>query len=67
MAEICLECLNKIMGTDDPPKKFVISRELDLCEECGERKRVVICIKKRYPVAEWMHEVTERLRKEHKD
>ena len=47
MAEYCLDCLNKLNGTNDPPKKYVISEDLDFCEGCGEMKHVVV-IEKRY-------------------
>lgn len=56
MAEFCLDCWNKIMGVNDPPGKYIISREVDLCEECGEWKPVIIRIKWRYAAAEWFCE-----------
>lgn len=56
MAEFCLDCWNKLMGTDDPPGKYILSREPDLCEECGEWKPVIIRIKRRYIVAERLRE-----------
>ena len=36
------------MGTKDPPEKYVISKDLDLCEGCGEYKHVIIRMKDRY-------------------
>ena len=57
MAEFCLDCYNKMMGTNDPARKYHISRELDLCEECGEYKRVIICIKRRYLIAECIRDI----------
>ena len=45
MAEFCVDCYNHMNGTNDSPKKFVLSDELDLCEGCGEWKRVVIAYK----------------------
>ena len=42
MSEICLECYNEIMGTNDPPEKYVLSKDLDICEECGEMKHIII-------------------------
>ena len=53
MAEFCLDCWNKIMGAKDPPEKYIISKEVDLFEECGELKPVIIRIKWRYTAAEW--------------
>lgn len=42
MAEICLDCWNKINGTDDPPSKYILSEGLDLCEVCGECKNGIL-------------------------
>lgn len=42
MAEFCLECWNKINGTDKPESKYVMSKEVTFCEECWEIKQVVI-------------------------
>ncbi len=46
MAEFCLECMNKIEGTCEDSKKYILSEELNLCEECGEYKHTVVCEKK---------------------
>ena len=46
MAEFCLDCWNKINGTNDSAKKYIISKDLDLCEGCGEWKRVIVAEKK---------------------
>lgn len=56
MAEFCLGCWNKIMKTADPPDMYLISKELDLCEECGELKPVIIRKKKRYLALAWLQE-----------
>lgn len=42
MSESCLECLNKLTRANDPRRKYILSRELDLCEECMQWKPVVI-------------------------
>ena len=42
MAEFCLDCLNKINEAQDGKWRFIMSLQKDLCEECGEYKRVVI-------------------------
>jgi len=42
MAEFCLDCLNKLNGSKDSKWRYVMSWEKDLCEECGQLKRVVI-------------------------
>ena len=62
MSELCLECLNQLMGTNDLPQKYIISRNEDLCEECGEWKPVVIAIKRRYLIQEGVIELLTRLR-----
>ena len=56
MAEFCLDCWNQIMGSNDPPGKYILSREPELCEECREWKPVIIRVKRRYIVAEWFCE-----------
>ena len=48
MAEFCLECWNKINDTNDDEKKYIISRDLDFCEECGEWKRVIVAERQGY-------------------
>ena len=42
MAEFCVDCWNEFCGTDLPACKFVLTREDELCEGCGEFKRTVI-------------------------
>lgn len=49
MAEFCLDCLNKICDTNSDERDYIISKELYLCEECGEMKHVVICYRGGYP------------------
>ena len=53
MAEFCLECWNKIMSTTDSPKKYILSKELDFCEECEQWKPVIIRVKRRYWIDNW--------------
>ncbi len=42
MAELCLDCWNKLNETEDSPKWYILSREFDFCEECREFKPVII-------------------------
>ncbi len=42
MSEICLECLNEIKHTNDSQNKYVLSKNLELCEECGQMKHIII-------------------------
>lgn len=42
MAEFCLDCWNKINETNDSQWRYVLTWNKDLCEECGQYKRVII-------------------------
>ena len=48
MAEYCLNCWNKLNEKDDPPNKYIISKDLSLCEGCGEWKKVIVIERKHY-------------------
>lgn len=63
MAEFCVECWNRLMESDSPPEKYVLSRELDLCEECGEWKKVIVRVKRWYLFKEWVFMLMAYLRK----
>lgn len=41
MAEFCLDCWNKMEHTDFTEKEAKLTRRLELCEGCGEYKRVL--------------------------
>lgn len=56
MAEFCLECWNKINETNDPKRNYIISKELDLYEECGELKHVIVTIRRSYYIRELIGE-----------
>lgn len=42
MAEFCLECWNKLNETNGKKWRYWLSWEYDLCEECGEYRKVII-------------------------
>lgn len=42
MAEICLDCAKKMFEECDE-KRYIMSDCLELCEECGEYKPVIVC------------------------
>jgi len=42
MAEFCYKCWNEINNYDDPPEAYILSWDHDICEGCGQWKRVVI-------------------------
>ena len=59
MSEICLDCYNKYESTEEKPKKFIMTRKPELCEECGQYKRVIIRYKWRYILADRFVEMVE--------
>ena len=48
MAEFCLDCWNKLHGTEHSKTKYVFSKDFDLCEGCGKMCSVVIMEYKTY-------------------
>lgn len=48
MAEFCLKCWNKINGTNYSKRKYIISKEVCLCEECQELTNVIVVERKFY-------------------
>ena len=42
MAEFCLECWNRINQAKCTERDLVLSHFADLCEGCGEYKKVVV-------------------------
>ena len=48
MAEICLECLNKVCKNQKPLREKDVIMDYDLCEDCGEWKMCVITIKQHW-------------------
>ncbi len=48
MSEICLECWNKENQSKDKPIKYILSKELELCEECGEYKHTIVMYRSAY-------------------
>lgn len=41
MAELCLDCWNKINKSNLKRYHVVLFKDLDMCEECGEWKRCI--------------------------
>lgn len=56
MSEICFDCYNKLNGGNDSKHRYIISRDLDLCEECEELKPVIIRMKRYYLYRELLTE-----------
>ena len=54
MAEFCLECWNKINGTNYSENKYVMSKEISFCEECWRLKKVVIRKKRQRSLIDWL-------------
>ena len=59
MAELCPKCLNKLDGTHYPAWWYILSEELDFCEECQQWKRVVVVERRAY----YRRRIKEYLRK----
>ena len=62
MSEICVDCWNKELEKPDKPSKFIRSWGLELCEECGQYKRVIIRYKLSYIFADRFMELVENVR-----
>lgn len=41
MAEFCLDCWNRINDAHWTERDYILSDEYDICEGCGEFRRVV--------------------------
>lgn len=54
MAEFCLECWNRLNQTADGAEEFVISKQPDLCEGCGSWKPVIVTLRSKYRIRQWM-------------
>ncbi len=48
MAEFCLDCWNRMNGTNYDKRKYVISKDLDLCEGCASLKHVIVAERRDY-------------------
>lgn len=63
MAEFCLECWNKINDTKDDNKKYILSKDLELCEECGMWKNIVVARRKGYLWRKIKRQLSSKARK----
>ena len=66
MAEICLECLEKINEKKFRKNEYILSKDLDLCECCGEWKSVVVTTRKNYYMQR-LNFITEFFKKRRQD
>lgn len=48
MSEICFDCWKEISSQKESRYKYIISKELYLCEECGKMQHVIIMARKAY-------------------
>ena len=53
MAEFCLDCFNKLHGTNYTKWDVVLSWGNDFCEECCEFKRTVVVILDKHSFLRW--------------
>jgi len=57
MAEFCIDCMKDINKDPDAKYKYVLTRYVDLCEGCGQWKRVVISRNPFYPYNAIAHSI----------
>ena len=48
MAEFCLDCWNRMNGTKDPSFMYIMSKNLELCEGCGEYRHIIVTKRRHY-------------------
>lgn len=53
MAEFCLDCFNKLHGTNYTKWDVVLSWGNDFCEECCQFKRTVVVIRDKHSLLRW--------------
>lgn len=56
MAEFCPKCWGELNGVFTRERDYVLSRPPELCEGCGEYKRVIV-VPRRKGLLYWMFEV----------
>ena len=61
MAEFCPACWNKLNGIQAPPEAYIRSFDYELCEGCGQWKRVVVDFRRPGPLR-WLLGLIRRLR-----
>ena len=59
MAEFCKDCFLRMNG-DTYANRIILSRDLDICEGCGEWKRVVEEIRYRTPIDDIIDDIIDR-------
>lgn len=47
MADFCLDCWNQMQQSNDLPQDYILSRRLELCENCGKMCHVIVRKKRR--------------------
>ena len=64
MAEFCLDCWNELNETNDSKFRYILSWEKDLCEGCGQYKRVIIVERRWSLLQKALSEAIENLKKQ---
>lgn len=57
MAEFCVDCIKKMDKDPDAKYRYIRSYARDLCEGCGEWKRVAIGLNPFYPYNAILHRI----------
>ncbi|MBR5230819.1 MAG: hypothetical protein IKW00_01070 [Clostridia bacterium] len=55
MAEFCMDCMKIISKDPDAKYRYLYSHDLDLCEGCGQWKRVIVGRNPLYPCNALVH------------
>ena len=63
MAEFCLDCWNKLCEKNFTERDYILSRDLDLCEECGEWKPVIVRVRRLPALYGLFHPLRSKTRK----
>ena len=67
MAEFCTDCIEKMDKDPDAKYRYSLSRDFDLCEGCGEWKRVVVGYNPFYPCNAILHRIFNRRKRSQTD
>ena len=60
MAEFCVSCWNELNGTNYPQEAYVLSRDYELCEGCGEYRRVIVSRRRHYSLRRLVNQFLHR-------
>lgn len=59
MAEFCLDCWNKLNKANYTERDFILSKELDFCEECEKWRHVIVTVRRNKYIYDLMKIIKE--------